>query len=176
MLAYEVTGDYVDEYLRISETTAMMSLKLFAQAMVSLYFDTYLRSPTKHDVARLLTDGKSHGFPGMLGSIDCMHWKWKNCPITWRGMYSSHKREATIILEAIASYDLWIWHTFFELLGSNNDINALERSFLFTKLARERAPRVNYSINGHDYTMRYYITNGIYLKWSTFVKTISTPQ
>ena len=79
-------------------------------------------------------------------------------------MYSSHKREATIILEAIASYDLWIWHTFFELLGSNNDINALERSFLFTKLARERAPQVNYSINGHDYTMKYYIANGIYLK------------
>jgi hypothetical protein len=43
MLAYEVTGDYVDEYLRISETTAMMSLKLFAQAVVSFYSDTYLR-------------------------------------------------------------------------------------------------------------------------------------
>jgi hypothetical protein len=43
MLAYEVTGDYMDEYLRILETTAMMSLKLFAQAVVSFYSDTYLR-------------------------------------------------------------------------------------------------------------------------------------
>ena len=72
MLAYGVTGDYVDEYLRISETTTMMSLKLFAQAVVSLYFDTYLRSPIKHDIVRLLADGESRGFPGMLGSIDCM--------------------------------------------------------------------------------------------------------
>jgi hypothetical protein len=176
MLAYGVTGDYVDEYLRISETTAMMSLKLFAQAVVSLYSDTYLRSPTKHDIARLLADGESRGFPGMLGSIDCMHWKWKNCPTAWRGMYSGHKREATIILEAVASYDLWIWHAFFGLPGSNNDINVLERSFLFTELARGRAPRVNYSINGHDYTMGYYLADGIYPKWSTFVKTISAPQ
>jgi hypothetical protein len=75
MLTYRVTGDYVDKYLRISKTTAMMSLKLFAQAMVSLYSDTYLRSPTKHDVARLLTNDDSHDFPRMLGSTDCRHWK-----------------------------------------------------------------------------------------------------
>ncbi|KAF8402555.1 hypothetical protein HHK36_010641 [Tetracentron sinense] len=159
MLAYGVTGDYVDEYLRISETTAMESLKLFVEAVVSLYSDQYLRSPTTHDVARLLADGESRGFPGMLGSNVCIHWKWKNCPTSWRGMYSGHKREATIILEAVVSYDLWIWHAFFGLPGSNNDINVLEKSFLFTELARGRAPQVNYSINGHDYTMGYYLAD-----------------
>ncbi|XP_062145256.1 uncharacterized protein LOC133852503 [Alnus glutinosa] len=175
MLAYGVTGDYVDEYLRLSESTAMDSLKLFAQAVVSLYSDVYLRSPTNHDIARLLAEGRIRGFPGMLGSIDCMHWKWKNCPTSWRGMYSGHKREATIILEAVASYDLWIWHAFFGLPGSNNDINVLDKSFIFTKLAQGRGPRVNYSINGHDYTMGYYLADGIYPQWSTFVKTISAP-
>jgi hypothetical protein len=28
-------------------------------------------------------------------------------------MYSSHVRVPTIILEALASKDLWIWHAFF---------------------------------------------------------------
>jgi hypothetical protein len=76
--------------------------------VVSLYSDTYLSSPTKHDVARLQANNTSYGFPGMLGSIDCMHWKLKNCSTTWRGMYFGDKREATIILEAVASYDFWI--------------------------------------------------------------------
>ena len=79
-------------------------------------------------------------------------------------------------MEAVASYDLWIWYAFFGLPGSNNDINVLERSHVFNEFAEGRAPAVDYSINGHDYTMRYYLADGIYLKWTTFVKTIPAPQ
>ena len=65
---------------------------------------------------------------------------------------------------------------FLGLPESHNDINVLERSFIFYELTQGRAPQVNYSINGHNYTMRYYPADGIYPKWSTFVKTISAPQ
>jgi hypothetical protein len=90
-------------------------------------------------------------------------------------MYSGHKHDTTIILEAVGSYDLWIWHVFFGLPGSNNDINMFEKSFLFTKLSQGRGPRVNHSISGHAYMMGYYIADGICPQWSTFVKTISAP-
>ena len=79
-------------------------------------------------------------------------------------------------MEAVASYDLWIWHAFFGLPGSNNDLNVLERSHVFNELAEGRAPAIDYLINGHDYTMRYYLVDGLYPKWATFVKTISAPQ
>ena len=38
------------------------------------------------------------------------------------------------------------------------------------------AVAVHYSINGHDYTMRYYLVDDIYPKQATFVKTIPAPQ
>jgi hypothetical protein len=176
MLTYGVTTDFMDEYLRIGETTTMDSFTGFVKAVVSIFSAEYLRSPNPEDIARLLAIGESRGFPGMLGSIDCMHWKWKNCPNAWRGMYFGHIREPTIILEAVASHDLWIWHTFFGLPGSHNDINVLERSNVFANLAEGRAPPVNYSVNGHDYTMGYYLADGIYHSWATFVKTIHAPQ
>jgi hypothetical protein len=175
MLAYGVAADSTNEYVRIGESIAIESLKKFVKAVVNIFSKEYLRSPNSNDIARLLAVNEKRGFPGILGSIDCMHWKWKNCPTAWKGQYTSHSREPTLILEAIASYDRWIWHAFFGLLGSHNDINVLEHSSVFTELAQGRAPLVNYSINGHDYTMRYYLVDGIYPQWSTFVKTISAP-
>ena len=90
--------------------------------------------------------------------------------------FTGHIHEPTIILETVASYDLWIWHAFFGLLGSHNDINVLEYSSVFIELAEGHAPLVNYSINGNNYTMRYYLADGIYPSWSTFVKTIPSLQ
>ncbi|KAL0013093.1 hypothetical protein SO802_000162 [Lithocarpus litseifolius] len=175
MLAYGVSGDLIDEYVRIGENTALESLKKFVTMAIDVFFKEYLRKPNNEDIARLLAHGKRRGFPSMLGSIDSMYWKWKNCPSAWKGQYCGHIREPTIILEAIASYDLWIWHALFGLPGSNNNIHVLERSHVCNELAEGRAPAVRYSINGHDYTMGYYLADGIYPKWATFVKTIPAP-
>ena len=57
-----------------------------------------------------------------------------------------------------------------------NDINVIDRSPVFTLLANGHAPPINYIINGHEYKMRYYIADGIYQNWSTFVKTIPCQQ
>ncbi|XP_023929717.1 uncharacterized protein LOC112041037 [Quercus suber] len=75
MLTYGVTADFMDEYVRIGESTTMKSLKKFVKAMVDIFSKEYLRSPNNEDIARLLANGERCGFPGMLGSIDCMHWK-----------------------------------------------------------------------------------------------------
>ncbi|XP_042939559.1 uncharacterized protein LOC122274600 [Carya illinoinensis] len=75
MLAYGVTGDFMDEYIRIGKSTVMKSLKKFTETVVTVFSEEYLRSPTAKDIGRLLAVGEQRGFPGMLGSIDCMHWK-----------------------------------------------------------------------------------------------------
>ncbi|XP_071699980.1 uncharacterized protein [Rutidosis leptorrhynchoides] len=70
----------------------------------------FLRIAQATDVARLYSaHEEKHGFRGMLGSINCMHWEWKNCPVAHKGQYTrgDHKKP-TIMLEAVASYDLWI--------------------------------------------------------------------
>ncbi|XP_019166679.1 PREDICTED: uncharacterized protein LOC109162433 [Ipomoea nil] len=152
------------------------SLKRFYRAIVEVFGERYLRAPDANDVARLLQIGEKCCFPGMLGSLDCMHWTWKNCPTAWAGQYAGKSRELTIILEAVADYDLWIWHAHFGMPGSNNDINVLEASYLFSNLVNGIAPPCHYVIQGQQYNTGYYLAIGIYPKWSTLVQTIHEPR
>jgi hypothetical protein len=80
-----------------------------------------------------------------------------------------------VILEAVATHDLWIWHFFFGIPGFNNDINILQCSLIFSKLVEGHAPPVDFMINGQHYNKGYYLADGIYLMWATFMKTISSP-
>ena len=137
MLTYGVPADATDEYVRIGESTALESLRKFVDVVVEIFRDEYLRYPNEADIARLLAMGEKKGFPGMLGSIDCMHWAWKNCPLEWQRQYKGYTEEPTIILEAVASHDLWIWHAFFGMTGSHNDMNVLHRSPLFAHSTHE---------------------------------------
>ncbi|XP_048634580.1 uncharacterized protein LOC106437686 isoform X1 [Brassica napus] len=60
--------------------------------------------------------------------------------------------------------------------GTLNDINVLDRSPVFDDIYEGRAPRVTYMVNGHQYDLAYYLTDGIYPKWSTFIQSITLPQ
>ncbi|XP_010238911.1 uncharacterized protein LOC100831363 [Brachypodium distachyon] len=160
MLSYGVAGDSLNEYLRMCESTCLESMYRFCTAVVQIFGSQYLRAPTAADTAHLLSVNESRGFPRMLGSIDCMHWEWKNCPFGWQGAYKGHAGGCTVILEAVASQDPWIWHSFFGTAGSHNDINVLQCSLVFSKLAEGQAPVVNYEINGLQYNKEYYLADG----------------
>ena len=175
VLAYGTPPDLHDECLRMSEQVIRTSVMKFAEGVISNFGKEYLRRPTEEDMARLLHIGEQRGFPGMMGSIDCMHWEWKNCPTAWAGQYQGRSGTPTIILEAVASEDLWIWHAFFGSPGTNNDINVLDKSPVFDDILAGRAPKVSYTVNGRERDMGYYLTDGIYPKWAAFVKSIKSP-
>ena len=74
-MAYGVPADATNKYVKIGESTAIESLKKFCRAVVKIFSLQYLRRPNSTDIARLLHIGEERDFPGMLGSLDCMHWK-----------------------------------------------------------------------------------------------------
>ncbi|GJX95137.1 ALP1-like protein [Tanacetum coccineum] len=135
----------------------------------------YLRKPTLEDVVKIQQKHNNvHGFPRMLGSIDCMHWEWKNCPVSWQGQYGrGDKKYHTIMLEVVALQDLWIWHAFYGIAGAHNDINVLDNSSLFDDLLDDLAPVVPYVVNGVQYRNGYYLADGIYPEWASFVKSFT---
>ncbi|XP_057771009.1 uncharacterized protein LOC130990792 [Salvia miltiorrhiza] len=127
VLTYGTSSDVVDEYLRMSSSSTRDALVHFVEGVISCFGGTYLRRPNEEDLARLLYVREQLGFPGMIDSIDCMHWEWKNCPNAWAGQYIGRSGKPTIILEAVASYDLWIWHAYTSTSCSLNTKSLFEK-------------------------------------------------
>nr|GEY56781.1 protein ALP1-like [Tanacetum cinerariifolium] len=162
----------------INERSSRKALDHFCQAVMEIYGLEYLRKPTVTDVEKLCRHHEEkHGFPGMLGSLDCTNWEWFGCPYAFKAQYvrQDHGSNLFILLESVASQDLWIWHAFFGVDGSNNDINVLYQSSLFNDLKTGRAPEIPFVANGVTYPSRCYLLNGIYPKLATLVKTIPEP-
>jgi hypothetical protein len=176
MMAYDVPAYYIDDSLAMAESTSIFYVKQFAKTMVEVFGPQYLRAPNAQGTQRPLEKNKAHGFPGMLGFVDCMHWKWKICPKAWHGQFRGRGKDATIILEAVADQGTWFWHSYFGMPRSCSDINVLDRSPPFAKLANGEAPPVTFEANDHTYNYVYYLADGIYSRWSTFVKPIQKPQ
>jgi len=119
ILAYGDAADLFVEYIRYSESMILRCLIEFLDAFIRLYGEQYLRFPNLEDAIRISTDNARRGFPGLLGNLDCMHMPWEQCPKAWQGQYKSGRKDGPIIvLEAIATQDLWIWHSFCGVPGS----------------------------------------------------------
>ncbi|GJT95883.1 ALP1-like protein [Tanacetum coccineum] len=174
-LAYGSVPYSLDEYLQIGATTACKSLQILCKVFMNLYGEEFLRKPTYTDMKKLYArHDEKHGFPEMLGSIDSTHWSWANCPVAYRAQFSrgGHGPDSFILLEAIASNDLWIWHAFFGVSEMNNDVNVLRQSLIFNDLKSGRAPDVSFMANNVPYKRGYYLTDGIYPQWSFLIKSI----
>ena len=61
-------GDLVDEYVRMSETTCLMSLYKFCKTVVEVFGPEYLRQPTAADTERLLATNAARGFQVCLAA------------------------------------------------------------------------------------------------------------
>jgi hypothetical protein len=73
-----VPDDLIDDYMCMSESTCHDVMYRFCEVVIMVVGECYLREPNTDDTSCLLSINLSRGFPGMLGSIDCMHWQWKN--------------------------------------------------------------------------------------------------
>ncbi|KAM2451368.1 hypothetical protein ACFX1W_008832 [Malus domestica] len=76
--------DSMNETHGMSESTCLDTLKQFCDTIVQVYKDEYLREPNQEDLNRLIRKAKDRGFPGIIWSLDCMHWDWKNCHTGWQ--------------------------------------------------------------------------------------------
>ncbi|CAN1317226.1 hypothetical protein LINPERPRIM_LOCUS30355 [Linum perenne] len=114
------------------------------------------------DLQKLLCKASQRGFPGMIGSIDCMHWEWRNYPTALAGQFTGHVHRPTVVLDAVAGYNTLIWHAYFGTAGFLNDINILGQSPMFDRVVNGSTPQFRFKVNESWYNTCYYLADGIY--------------
>jgi Plant transposon protein len=182
MLANGTSPSAHQSYYQMGETTAREALKKLCRIIRQSddLRERFLRSMSRSDAqhaSELHLD--THGIEGMVGSLDCMHVGWKNCPVAWQGAYTSGKEgHPTLVLEAMADHNLFVWHASFGWAGTLNDINIWEGSALHKGfLDGTWSERVDFpfTINGQDFTKLFVLVDGIYPELARFAKPLAEP-
>ncbi|GJS12770.1 ALP1-like protein [Tanacetum coccineum] len=141
-LTYDNIPDARDEYLQMGEATSRLSLEQICRPIMEIFGQEYLRSPTITNIEKLYAHHEqTHMFLGMLGS-PYTYLEWFGCPIAYKAQYCrrDHVLNSFILLEVVASQDLWKWRAFFGVSGTNNDINVIYQSLLLNDLKNGKAP------------------------------------
>ncbi|KAG7351020.1 plant transposon protein [Nitzschia inconspicua] len=152
-LAYGVPPHTFIDYFQMSPEYARECCRQFDIAVKKLYAQEYLRLPTSDEL------------PEGLGRI--LHWK---------------PGSPSIILEAVVDYHMFFWHASYGYTGNIGDLNVLAKSPLLERMVdgsfhtlENEASVVPFKIGDQEFTKCFILTDGIYPKFSRFVKGVKEP-
>jgi Plant transposon protein len=187
VLAYGVAPHTFCDYFQMSISQCGVCCRQFNRIIPQLFSTIFNRLPTTADLAAVnQLHSRVHGVEGMLGSLDCMHTYWKNCPVAWQQSFKGKQSGPTIVLEAAADYHLWFWHASYGYAGAMNDLNILNMSpllermtngsFKAVEVASGVCPfKIDESTDEASFDRMYLLVDGIYPKYSRFVRGFKAP-
>jgi hypothetical protein len=182
-LAYGVPSHTFVDYFQMSREYARECCRQFDIAIKRIYAKEYLRLPSVADLKSILKLHQAvHKVDGLIGSLDCSHTMWKNCPKAWAGSYTGKPGAPSILLEAVVDYHMFFWHVSYGYTGNIGDLNVLQQSPLLERMVdgtfhqlEEEAEAVPYSIGPEEFTKCFILVDGIYPKFSWLLEACLAP-
>jgi len=178
-LGYGCSVNAFRDYFQLGESTAMLAVKKFTSCISTSpfqkkYFSFFTSSDAKK-VERL--HHRKHGVRGMLGSLDCSHFVWGNCPVAHHGQFQGKEGKPTIVVETLADHNLYAWHAVFGYCGTLNDLSIWDSSYLLQSLCDGSFSDLDFpfKIGGELFEELWMLVDGIYPSLARFVKPISVP-
>lgn len=178
-LSYGCSVNAFRDYFQVGESTALLCVKKFIRILAhSELRDVYCAPLTAADTKKIESmHHEVHGIRGMLGSLDCSHVVWGNCPVAYHGQYVGKEGKPTIVVEAMCDYTLYGWHAVFGYAGTLNDISIWDSSLLLQSFCDGSFENKDFpfTIGGEEFDKLYVLVDGIYPPIARFVKPLSVP-
>jgi hypothetical protein len=178
-LAYGCSVNAFRDYFQVGESTALLAVKRFTKclansSMQKKFFSFFTPSEVKRVEALHF---EKHSIHGIIGSLDCSHFVWGNCAVAHHGQFQGKEGRPTIVVEALADYNLYAWHAVFGYSGTFNDISIWDSSYLLQSLCDGTFTGLDFpfTVGGEVFYQLWMLVDGIYPSLARFVKPISVP-
>ena len=150
-----------------------MNLKL---GLIQLYEQVYRKTQTEDDLQKNLHVSETWGFPEISGSIDCMYWNGKIVPKRGKDNILGEIRELPLLFlkrsqPMIYVSDMLFW------MSRHIERYKHSRSFTSVRICWKRKYSKSELLREPTALQyAYYLVEGIYPSYPTFVKSIRLPQ
>jgi hypothetical protein len=101
VLGRDWCADDISEFTGIGESTVNSIFHTFVHGCSDLLFDKYIHPPTGERLAEVKKVYEYMGFPGAVGSMDCTHVRWDQCPKHLQNICSGKAKKPTICFHMI---------------------------------------------------------------------------
>jgi hypothetical protein len=153
--------------------TARVFFHDFCAKFSSTLYHVYVQPPTtSEDIKNVTTIYKLLGFPGAVGSIDCVHVRWDKCPFSLRSSCSGKEGYPTLAYEACVDHSKKILSVTQSHYGARNDktIVRYDEHVMNVRNGDLYADEIFHLYDEHGVPQEqkglYLICDGGYHKWS----------
>jgi hypothetical protein len=183
ILARDNLLDDIGELFNVGKTTAHELFLTFIRNMSGKLLSEYVKVPVGEEFEKLKETYTKLGFPGCIGSIDCTHIAWDNCPVGYTNLNTGKEGYPTVSFEVVADHHRRILNCSNYFFGSASDKNIVRNdpfpvSVLDGTFAEQRNLSFELSMeNGMKMKWDgcYFLSDQGYLRVFGFVDPISTP-
>jgi hypothetical protein len=154
------------------EETARIFFHDFCEKFTATLFHVYVKPPTTPDeVKKVTTMYKLLGFPGAIGSIDCVHVQWDKCPVSLRSICKGKEGYPSLVYQACVDHTKKILAVTSSHYGSRNDKTIVKYDEHVMKVkdgelySSEKFHLYNSEGELEEHEGLYFICDGGYHKW-----------
>ena len=169
----------------ISEEVIRVFFHDFIDKFVHKYYHDFIKVPEGAALGKCLAEYQALGFPGAVGSMDCVHVRWDMCPFSLTNLCKGKEGYQTIAFNVTVDHNRLIMASSRIFLGTFNDKSIVKFDKYATNLHEKRSfTDVTYNLftdNGEEVERHdpYIIVDGGYLNWPclmTMFKSSSKPE
>lgn len=113
--------DDMVEFAHYSKTAIQKAFTDFTNNVALRLFPHYVKYPEGAEMKKMMETFASLGFPGCVGSVDCTHVRWDQCPALYRNLMKGKEGYPTVAFEVICDHQRKILHCSSSFFGTTND-------------------------------------------------------